>query len=207
MGLAGTDDTSTIVLSSSFFSTDFSIDFRCWIGAGIGGETTSFFFFSADFEPKHDAHKPPVDFLIFFVGMVGIVGNGPGVTNSISGKSTDAPCKSIVTDFFVTVLSSLFVTGITTGDFSGWTSTASIVAGRGSKSTWVLCSIIDSGGGDCDSSWTSALCSMIDVSDSTRVTVSSDWIGAISSSIVSDLDGIEAVSGVIGRSYSADGFA
>jgi hypothetical protein len=70
--------------------------------------------------PKHDAHIPPVDFLIltFFICNVG---NGPGCTNSdsIFGKLTDAPCKSIATAFFVTVLSSLFIDGIIIGVCSG----------------------------------------------------------------------------------------
>jgi hypothetical protein len=90
----------------------------------------SFFFFSAAFAPKHDAHKPPVDFLTFgvfsfvinslgflcFSFVIDNVGNGPGSTNSTSGKSTGAPCKlPSVTTVFVTVDSSLFVDGITIG--------------------------------------------------------------------------------------------
>jgi hypothetical protein len=38
-------------------------------------------------------------------------GNGSGLTNSIFGKSTDAPCKFVVVVVFVTVDSSLFIIG------------------------------------------------------------------------------------------------
>jgi len=102
---------------SSFFSS-FSIGFFCSIGAWVDSEIISFFDFSAAFLPKHDAHKPPVDFFIFFIGKLG---NGPGLTNSISGKLTAAPCKSIVTGFFVTIISSCFVNGKIIDGFSGWT--------------------------------------------------------------------------------------
>jgi hypothetical protein len=117
--------------TSSFFSS--SITFFCSIGALTVSDVISFFFFSAAFAPKHDAHKPPVDFLTFgvfsfviislgflYFSFVNVnVGNGPGLTNSISGKSTGAPCKLPSVTTFVTVDSSLFVNGITIGLDSG----------------------------------------------------------------------------------------
>jgi len=75
-----------------------------------------------------------------FFFFIGNVGNGPGLTNSTSGKSTGAACKLLIVAVFVIVDSSVFVEGITTAFDSGWTSTGSIVGARGSKCTFVLCS-------------------------------------------------------------------
>ena len=110
----------------SFFFSSFSTIFGCSIGAWVVSDEISFFFFSAAFAPKHDAHRPPVDcftlvFLTLAIDLSGCwcfsfvianVGNGPGLTNSTSGRSTAAPCKFTVV--FEIVVSKVFGTAATT---------------------------------------------------------------------------------------------